>query len=412
VSPAPRGPAEAYPMLPPATALEIVLQHARPLEAEEVEAADALGRVLAADVRSEEDYPAAPRSSVDGYAVRAADREPRRRVIGEVTAGHPSAVEVGPGTAQRIMTGGVVPPGADAVVMIEDTRDGDGVVELLKPVAPGQCIHPTGMDIQRGQVILPAGTAIGPAEIGLLATIGRVRVPVHRRPRVAVLSTGDEVVEWTEQPGPGQVRDSNRPALIAAVREAGGVPISLGRALDREEDQRALITRGAREADVVITSGGVSMGARDLIKPILAQLGTVHVGRINFKPGKPLTFATIDSTLVFGLPGFPVSSLVTFEVFVRPALRALQGFAQVTRPEVPVVLEHEVKPDPVRPEYQRAIVRVVGGELRATTTGAQTSSRLLSMVGANALLKIAPGSEPLPAGARVPALLIGEPRHG
>ena len=150
------------------------------------------------------------------------------------------------------------------------------------------------------------------------------------------------------------------------------------------------------------------MGSRDLIKPILARLGTVHFGRINFKPGKPLTFATIGSTLVFGLPGFPVSSLVTFEVFVRPALRKLQGFPQVHRAEIAVTLEHPLTPDSARLEYQRARVRIVDGELRATTTGAQTSSRLLSMVGANALLKIEPGTAPLPAGARVPALLVGE----
>jgi molybdopterin molybdotransferase len=256
--------------------------------------------------------------------------------------------------------------------------------------------------------VLPSGTVIGPADIGVLATIGQAQVSVHRRPRVALLSTGDEVVEWTERPTAGQVRDSNRPALLAAVREAGGIPISLGRALDFEADQRAMIEDGVHQADVVISSGGVSMGARDLIKPILAQLGTVHVGRILFKPGKPMTFATVGDTLVFGLPGFPVSSLVTFEVFVRPALRQLQGFHQVTRPKILVTLEHDLTPDGSRLEYQRAVVRTREGELCATTTGAQSSSRLLSMVGANALLEIQPGATPLPAGTRVLALLVGE----
>lgn len=410
--PRPRGPAEAYQLTPPAVALDVILRHTRALEAEQVASPEAIGRVLAEEVRSEEDYPAAPRSSVDGFAVRSVDGEARRRVVGEVTAGHPSAATVGPSTAQRIMTGGVVPTGADAVVMIEDTREDGECVVLLKPPTAGQCVHPVGMDIRRGQIVLPAGTVLGAAEIGLLATIGSTLIPVHRRPRVAVLSTGDEVVEWAARPEPGQVRDSNRPALMAAIAEAGGLPRSLGRALDVERDQAELIEKGVRQADVVITSGGVSMGARDLIKPILARLGTIHVGRINFKPGKPLTFASVGEALVFGLPGFPVSSLVTFEVFVRPALLKMQGHIQVQRAEVTVTLDHDVRPDPVRPEYQRAIVRAVGGELRAATTGAQTSSRLLSMLGANALLKLQPGGDPLPAGSRVPALIVGEIRSG
>jgi len=197
---------------------------------------------------------------------------------------------------------------------------------------------------------------------------------------------------------------------VAAAAEAGAAPISLGIVRDVEREQRERIRAGLEQVDVLVTSGGVSMGTRDLIKPILEELGRVHFGRVNFKPGKPLTFATVGSKLVFGLPGFPVSSLVTFEVFVRPALRKMQGHSRLHRPKVRVVLEHEVRPDPGRPEYQRAVVswHAERGCFTARTTGLQSSSRLMSMVGANALLLVPAGNRPIPAGQQVDAMLVGE----
>jgi molybdopterin molybdotransferase len=396
-----------YPMLPVAEARDRIMAHARPLEVVEVETLAAVGLALAEDVRSDEDVPPAPRSSVDGYAVRAADGAGLFRVLGEITAGHLAAVQVVPGTAARIMTGGYLPSGADAVVMVEQTVERDGYVEIRRAAQPGENVHRPGQDIVRGQLVLPAGAEIGAPEIGLLATLGRMRVRVRRRPRVAVLATGDELVEPTETPPPGFIRDANRYTLLTAAREAGAEVVWSGHARDDEADLEAKVRAALDASDVLLTSGGVSMGTRDLIKPLLEALGQVHFGRVNFKPGKPLTFATVGPKLVFGLPGFPVSSLVTFEVFVRPALRQMAGHARPFRPRVEVELLHDVRTDPVRPEYQRAVVSWSAGRLVARTTGAQTSSRLLSLHGANALLELPAGGRTIPAGERVPALLTG-----
>ncbi len=257
-------------------------------------------------------------------------------------------------------------------------------------------------------MVLEPGIALGPAELGLLASLGIGAVEVFRRPRVAVLSTGDELVEADQDAPYGAIRDSNRPSLIAAIREAGGEPFSLGIARDDEDEQRRLVRKGLDEADVLVTSGGVSVGTRDLIKPLLEEVGTVYFGQVALKPGKPLTFAKVGPKAAFGLPGNPVSSLVSFEVFVRPALRKMQGYARLHRPTVEATLDHEVRKTPDRTEYQRAIVVWRPEGLVARTTGSQSSSRLLSMVGANALLHIPPGEGMLAAGTRVPALLVGE----
>jgi molybdopterin molybdotransferase len=339
--------------------------------------------------------------------VIAADQAPTRAVLGEVTAGRLAHARVRPGTAVRIMTGGTLPDGADAVVMVEDVEEVADRATLRKRPRPGENVHPPGMDLRRGQTVLAAGEPIGPAELGLLATVGQAQVRVFRRPRVAVLATGDELVEPEETPGPGLVRDSNRYALMAAAQAAGAEVVWHAHARDEEALLAEAVGEGLARADVLLTSGGVSMGTRDLIKPLLERVATVHFGRVSFKPGKPLTFATTaDGQLIFGLPGFPVSSLVTFEVFVRPALLTLGGRREVERPRVVVELGHEVRADPVRPEYQRAAVRWEGERYVARTTGLQASSRLLSIVGANALLELAPGERPLAAGARVPALLL------
>jgi molybdopterin molybdotransferase len=274
-------------------------------------------------------------------------------------------------------------------------------------------VHTVGQDVGRGAAVLERGALLGAADIGLLATLGLARARVYRRPVVAVLATGDEIVEPGAPRPPGAVRDSNRYALLAAAREAGCEVISLGIARDDRATQRAAILQGLERADVLITSGGVSMGTRDLIKPILAELGTVHFGRIAFKPGKPTTFATVATPgggsprLVFGVPGFPVSSLVSFEVFVRPALRALQGDPRPQRPRVRVALAVPVRPSPDRPEYQRVTVGWSAGRLVAAPNGGQGSSRLLSLRGANGLLLVPPADEVYPAGAELEALLTG-----
>ncbi len=260
-----------------------------------------------------------------------------------------------------------------------------------------------------GELVLARGTPLGAAEIGLLATVGRVRIQAYRRPLVAVLATGDEVHEPDAPLSAGGIRDSNRYTLLAAAREAGCATISLGIARDDAALQRAAILAGLERADVLLTSGGVSMGTRDLIKPLLAELGTVHFGRIAFKPGKPTTFATVRDKLVFGLPGYPVSSLVSFEVFVRPALRRMQGDTRPDRPRISVVLRDPIQSSDDRPEYQRAIVAWEDGRLVARSTGAQGSSRLLSLRGANALLLVPASGKTHAPGEEMEALLTGPP---
>jgi molybdopterin molybdotransferase len=388
-----------------------IVGHTPVLGTGEVAPWTAEGRVLAEDISASAPLPAEPRSAVDGYALRAGDRGARVLLEDEIAAGPASGFQVGPGQAVRIMTGGVVPDGADAVAMVEDSHEEEGRVTLASEPNEGANVHPIGNDLTPGQLVVGAGSVLGPAEIGLLATLGVTHVGVYRRPRVAVLATGDELVEPWEAPPPGCVRDSNRYALIAAVRDAGGEVVWHGIARDEEALLAEQVGTALASADVLITSGGVSMGTRDLIKPLLESLGTVHFGRVNFKPGKPLTFAMVGDKLVFGLPGYPVSSLVTFEVFVRPALLKMGGHRAIFRPRVEVEIDHDVRPDQVRPEYQRAVVRWQNGCLVARTTGSQGSSRLLSMQGANALLEIAPADHVLPARQRVPALLTGPIRN-
>ena len=394
-----------YPMVPIDEAARIIMAHAAPLGVEEIDALYAEGRVLAEAVQAPENIPDLPKSAMDGYAVRAADGAAERQVVAELTAGNRPGLLIGPGEAARIMTGAPMPAGADSMIPVELTEEQGGVLRVAKAVQPGENVHTVGQDIAAGATVLERGVVLSAADVGLLATLGLTRVPVYRRPRVAVLATGDEIVEPGAERPAGAVRDSNRYALMAAAREAGCETISLGIARDDQATQRAAILRGLELADVLITSGGVSMGTRDLIKPILAELGTIHFGRVAFKPGKPTTFATVNGRLVFGVPGFPVSSLVSFEVFVRPALRALQGDARPERPRVRVSIAAPIRPSPDRPEYQRAVVRWAEGKLVATSTGGQGSSRLLSLHGANALLLVPPGTEVYPAGAELEALL-------
>ena len=402
--------ASTYPLVDAEEAAAIVLDHTPVLDFEHRTLDACAGRVLAEDLMAPSALPAFPSSAVDGYAVRAADAGRTLRVIGESAAGLPFMQPVAPGTAARILTGGMVPQGADCVVMFEDVHlDGD-MVTVPSPLGPGANFHKVGDDLRAGDRVLSAGTQLGAAEIGIAAAIGRALLPVRRRPRVAVMSTGDELVEVGKTPGPGQITDSNRWALFAALQEAGAEVHNVGIAPDDPAELRRLVMDMLGEADVLVTSGGVSVGTHDLVKPLLESLGTVHVGRVKLKPGKPFTFATLaQGKLAFGLPGFPVSSLVTFEVFVRPALRKLQGFTKLQRPTLPVRLGYDARATADRTEYQRVTLARDGGELVAHTTGSQSSSRLLSLVGAQALVRIAPGDQGVKAGTVVEAMILSLP---
>jgi len=402
--------ASPYPLIDAGVAHDTVLRLTPTLGAGEESIAVCSGRVLAADLVAPRALPAWPASAVDGYALRAADGVAALRVVGESAAGRPLSSSLERGTAARILTGGVVPEGADTVVMVEDTELDGELVRIPAGIAPGANFHRPGSDIREGEVALRRGRALGPAELGLAAALGFARLKVHARPRVALLSTGDELVEVGAEPGPGQIVDSNRHALMGALAEAGAEVWSLGIAPDRPEPLRQMVVDALRTADVLVTSGGVSVGTHDLVKPLLETLGEVHIGRVKLRPGKPFTFATLPgSRLAFGLPGFPVSSLVTFEVFVRPALRKLQGYEELERPTLPVRLGYDARAAGDRTEYQRVTLRREGGELVATSTGSQSSSRLLSLAGAHALVRIPPGGEGIAAGTRVEAVILALP---
>ncbi len=402
--------ASTYPLLDVDAAAALVLEHTTVLGAERVMLADCVGRVLAEDVTATASLPAFPSSAVDGYAVRSQDAGKALRVLGESAAGRPFAGIVEPGTATRILTGGVLPEGADCVVMVEDVQPDGDLVTVPGALRRGSNFHRPGDDVRAGELVVPSGIQLGAAELGLCAAVGLSWLPVHRRPRVSLMSTGDELVEVGEKPGRGQIVDSNRWALLAALREAGADVRGLGIAPDQSDTLRQLMVDALGDADVLVTSGGVSVGTHDLVKPLLESLGIVHVGRVKLKPGKPFTFATLpEGRVAFGLPGFPVSSLVTFEVFVRPALRKMQGFAQLKRPTLPVRLTYEARPSADRTEYQRVTLRRQGGELVAETTGSQSSSRLMSLAGAHALVRIPPGDQGIKAGSIVEALILALP---
>ena len=401
--------ASAYPLVDAEAAATLVLENTPLLGIERVALAHCAGRVLAEDLTAPSSLPAYPSSAVDGYAVRAADAGKSLRVIGESAAGRPFDGRVEAGSAVRILTGGVLPDGADCVVMVEDVEEKGDEVGVPAGLKSGQNFHVPGADLHAGERVLVAGVQLGAAELGLAAALGFPRLPVRRRPRVALMSTGDELVEVGAKPGRGQIVDSNRWALLAALREAGAEVRSLGIGPDEAEPLSRLVKSALSEADVLVTSGGVSVGTHDLVKPLLESLGTVHVGRVKLKPGKPFTFATIGDKVAFGLPGFPVSSLVTFEVFVRPALRKMQGFAKLQRPTLPVRLAYDARATADRTEYQRVTLRRDGQELVADTTGSQSSSRLMSLAGAHALVRIPPGDQGISAGTTVEAMILSLP---
>jgi molybdenum cofactor synthesis domain-containing protein len=396
-------------MLDPEHALELVLQRTPTLDPEDVALADARGRVLARDVVSRGRMPALPISAVDGYAFRSAGGGGRLSLIGESAAGSPFGGSLSERQSIRIMTGAVVPPDADTVAMLEDCEV-EGEQVLVPEGFPSRYnIRQPGDDIAEGVVALPAGMELGAAEIGLAATLGNASLCVFGRPRVALMTTGDELVEVGQEPGPGQVIDSNRWALRAALELAGAEVSMIGAAPDRPGPLAEMVEAALADNQVLVTSGGVSVGSHDLVKPLLASLGEVHLGRVRLKPGKPFTFATLPrGRLAFGLPGFPVSSLITFELFVRPALRKMQGHGRLTRPMLPVRLDYRARGGD-RTEYQRVLLRREGSELVASLMGSQSSSRLLSLAGAQALVRVPADRGDLEPGTVAEALILDLP---
>jgi molybdopterin molybdotransferase len=374
-------------------AIDRVLAEVRPLGAEEVPLLEALGRAAAADIVSPERVPAFDNSAMDGFAVRAADAAPGAalRIVAEIPAGHVAQAAVGAGEAARIMTGAPMPEGADAVIPVERTSERDGAVVIDGPVAPGANVRRAGEDVEPGSTVCPRGAALAPAALGLLASVGIQRVSVARRPRVAVLATGSELVPAGEPVAPGQIRNSNSITAYGQVLGAGGEPILMGIARDDPAVTRELIA-GALEHDVVVTSGGVSVGDYDFVKTVQDDLGVERrFWGVATKPGKPMAFGVRGDTLVFGVPGNPVAAMVSFELYIRPALLALQGRDDLWRPWVRAVAAEPVRGTKDRMEARRCVLARDGDGWRFSTTGPQGSAILRSMAQAEGLAFVPAG---------------------
>jgi molybdopterin molybdotransferase len=400
-------------------ALTEILGHVRPLETERIPILDAQGRVLAEEIISDIDIPPFDNSAMDGYAVRSADVSGATpaapvglKVSGTVAAGYVSDLRVAPGTTVRIMTGAPLPDGADAVVPYEDTSDFDrpkerrleepaAEIEVRSPVAARDHVRPAGEDLRKGELVMGAGRVIRPQEIGVLASLGRETVLVHRRPKVAILATGDELLEIHEPMAPGKIRNSNEYTNAALVERTGGIPIRLGIARDTSEELTAKLRQGLEEgADLFLTSGGVSVGDYDVVKDVLGTEGKMQFWQVRMKPGKPLAFGLLPGDVpLIGLPGNPVSAMVSFEQFARPAILKMLGRTNLSKPTVQATLE-----EPVTNSGRRGFVRVIvqkrGEGYYARTTGEQGSGVLTSMAKANGLAivpeevyRLEPGTE-------------------
>ncbi|MFH1117521.1 MAG: gephyrin-like molybdotransferase Glp [Pseudomonadota bacterium] len=386
-----------------------ILEEITPLGDEKIHLLDALGRVLAQNVRAVRDVPHRDNSSMDGYACRYEDvaaagpvRPVRLNIVGESRAGSPFNGSAGPGEAVSIMTGAVIPHGADVVIKVEDTAQDGSVVSCMKaPTNRGEYIRIRGEDVKEGETVLEKGTLLRPAEIGMLATLGRGYVHVYQRPVVAILSTGDELVDLDEAFSDGKVLCSNTYSLAAQVMETGGVPLSLGIASDSKEDQRNKLTNGLR-ADMILTSGGVSVGKYDFVKTTLSEVGMkLKFWKVSMKPGKPLIFGMIGTKPVFGLPGNPASAMVSFEQFVRPALLKMMGHQALFRRVVEARLAKEVLAEPGRLHLVRCRLIEENGRIWALSTGTQSSGVIRSMVLAEGLMILPPSRKPYAKGTPV-----------
>ena len=398
-------------MIPVGEALATVCGAARVLGAERVGLAAALGRVAAEDVRSTRAVPAAANSAMDGYAVRHADLAAlpaRLRIVAVEPAGTVVDRAVEPGTAIKLFTGSVVPTGADTVVKVEDTEASGDIVVVRAAPGPGANVRAAGEDIAAGSTVVGRGTPLGPADVGVLASVGCATVLVHRRPTVAIVSTGSELVEVDEVPGPGQVVNSNAYTLAAAACAAGATATVLPIVRDREADIHASL-REASRADVVLTSGGVSVGDLDLVKDALNALGVERLfWQVAQKPGKPLAFGRLGDRLVFGLPGNPVSALVCFHLYVRPALRRLQGHRRLHAPLVEASLARSVRKAKALTEFVRVQLAWTDDGWVATPLMSQSSGVLTALASGAALLVGPPALDELPARGRYAVLVLGD----
>ncbi|MEM7342170.1 MAG: gephyrin-like molybdotransferase Glp [Actinomycetota bacterium] len=401
-------------MIPLEDAQARIRRDITPLPAESTPLADARDLVLAETIVATEAIPPFANTAMDGFAVRAADTAGASAetpvvvpVVATVAAGAVAPRPLEAGEAMRIMTGAPMPDGADAVIMVELTEVRGGDVALNGEVPVGNHVRPAGDDLTPGATIFEPGTRLTPGHLGVLASLGRREVLVHRRPRVGVLSTGDELIEGPEALQPGQIRDSNRPTLLALVAEAGFEAVDLGLIRDDEASIRAALEKAAAENDAVITSGGVSMGDYDLIKAVLNELGDMNWMQVAIKPAKPLAFGLLGSTPVFGLPGNPVSSMVSFELFARPALLSMMGRSDTERPRLTAIADEPLRRGPDgKIHFARVVVAAQGdGAWHARFAGGQGSHQLRAMADANALA-VVPDGQGIEAGGTVSVIYL------
>lgn len=398
-----------------------ILEDVRPQPPLRVPLDDALGSVLADDITSPLDIPAWTNSAMDGYATRAADvhgasdaTPVRLRVVEEIPAGRFPIRAIGPGECARIFTGAPLPEGTDGVVRQEDTDEGKDVVTIYKDRDAGANLRHVGEDVRRGAIVLRQGALLGAAELGVLASLAVAHPLVHRRPRVAIMGSGDEIVD-VDQPeeilSGRKIASSNTHTLIALVRLAGGEPVNLGVARDTRESFREHLA-AAREADLLVTTAGISVGEHDYVRPVLEEMGaTQKFWKLRMRPGAPVGFGLLGDIPWIGLPGNPVSTMVTFELFVRPAIRKMCGHARPFRSSVQATMMEPVTLKPKLQHFLRAVLTDGPGGLEARLTGPQGSGILTSMVKANALLVIPEGQFETPAGSTVTAILLDDPRH-
>lgn len=406
-------------------ALELVLNGFDVLSSERAPILETLNRILAEAVTARDSLPPFANSAMDGYALRASDVDgagkeapTSLRVVGDIAAGSSADVEIQPGTAARIMTGAPLPPGADAVVPVEATsepwraavRDLPQEIEIYAAVTEGAYVRYPGEDIEAGTEVLPAGHLLRPQEIGVLASLGVPEVAVVRRPRVGILATGDELISVEEALQPGKIRNSNSYAQTAQVLNLGAEPVVLGIAGDKEENVRERLQAGLDAGvDLFVSSAGVSVGAYDVVKSVLEAEGNVGFWRVRMRPGKPLAFGVYKGVPYLGLPGNPVSAMVSFERFARPAILKMAGHKRLDRPSVDVILQEDIRSDG-RETYARAVVtKASDGDYVATLTGSQGSHIMASLVQANALVILPEGETEVSAGQKLRALMIDWP---
>jgi molybdopterin molybdotransferase len=396
-------------------ALEAILSRIQPLAVERVDVLSALARVLAEPVVAPSTIPPWPNSSMDGYAVRAHDtgKAPvELAVVGRIIAGSMPSRALRAGEAMRIFTGAPLPEGADSVVPQEDVAADNGRITIAASVSSGAYVRPAGEDVRAGDVVVQPGGSIGAAEVGLLATLGYSQVRVFRRPRVAILSTGNELADLGTEPGPGQIPNTNTYSLMAQVIEAGAEPINLGVAPDQLDAITERIRWGLDAADVLVSSAGVSVGELDLVRDALERCGAeLHLWKVSMRPGKPITFGTRGGRPVFGLPGNPVSAMVTFELFVRPALRRMAGARALDRPRISARALEKIDNPGSRRGYLRVTLTPEARGFGARLTGDQGSAILRSMVLADGLAVVAPDTT-IDAGQPVDVIVLRslEPR--